>query len=87
MSSEPIIVDNDMVNSDWLKKFSFDVPGIDTFTDAEKFMDVPQEDGQARTDKLNHIFKNYQWVDALPIFEQPIIREKLKAAGKNNETD
>jgi hypothetical protein len=87
MSDEPIIVDNNMANSDWIKSFRLDIPGIETFTDAERLLGVPAQPGEERDEKLRQIMENYQWVDALPVFEQPIIRETLKLAGKKNETN
>jgi hypothetical protein len=82
-----LILDNNMENSDWVKKFSLDIPGISTIKDIEQLFNIP-EDGKERIETLKNISKNYQWLDAYnPILKPIIDKEIAEYDGKNNETN
>lgn len=85
--AKELIVDDNMENSDWVKKFRLDIPGLSSIAEIEKLFNVPRE-GKERIEILKKISENYQWLDAYNPMLKPIIdKEIAEYNGKDNETD
>lgn len=61
---KPIVLDDSLVNSDWLKVGQFDFPFVETLEDFEREFRVPAEE-PARTKRLEELAA-LVWVDAAP---------------------
>jgi len=74
---EPVILDDSLVNSDWVKVGQFDFPMVETVEDFERELMIPADE-PARTEMLERMAQ-LVWVDAAPA----PIREMLLAVKKS----
>jgi hypothetical protein len=61
--NKPIIIDNEINNSDWIKSFSLDIPGVKDYESFERYFSIPKEEPE-KSEALA-FFKDMNWLDAV----------------------